>query len=189
MTALCVANAHASNSRANGHRTPSSYRSAPSAPDTGPDTGPGRTHFHFQCTHLSPFLSLSVCCFVLLTRYWGIVTVTRCPRVKRPQMLTWGVCMFCFVLCLNTGESMYGPGVSSRASQGVTHPRFFFDGYCSTVQGLLDWFDVDLGFTELSFIQIDLCVLCVFVLYSRVSLSSCPFWTFCTASPARWECF
>ena len=59
----------------------------------------------------------------------------------------------------------------------------FFDGYCSTVQGLLDWFEVDLGFTELSFIQIDFCVLCVFVLYSRVSLSSCPFWTFYTASP------
>jgi len=29
----------------------------------------------------------------------------------------------------------------------------FFDGYCSTVQGLLDWFEVDLGFTELSSIQ------------------------------------
>ena len=41
------------------------------------------------------------------------------------------------------------------------------DGYCSTVQGLLDWFEVDLGFTELLFIQIDLCVLWVFVLYSR----------------------
>ena len=51
----------------------------------------------------------------------------------------------------------------------------FLDGYCSTVQGLLDWFEVDLGFTELSFIQIDLCVLCVFVLYSPVSLSYCPF--------------
>jgi len=51
----------------------------------------------------------------------------------------------------------------------------FLDGYCSTVQGLLNWFEVDLGFTELSFIQINLCVLCVFVLYSRVSLSSCPF--------------
>jgi len=49
------------------------------------------------------------------------------------------------------------------------------DGYCSTVQGLLDWFEVDLGSTELLFIQIDLCVMCVFVLYSRVSLSSCPF--------------
>ena len=66
----------------------------------------------------------------------------------------------------------------------------FFDGYCSTVQCLLDRFEADFGFTELSFIQIDLCVLCDFVLYSRVSLSSCPIWTFCTASPAdgvlRW---
>jgi len=26
----------------------------------------------------------------------------------------------------------------------------FFDGYCSTVQGLLDWFEVNLGFTELA---------------------------------------
>ena len=42
----------------------------------------------------------------------------------------------------------------------------FLDGYCSTVQDLLDWFEVDLGFTELLFIQIDLCVMCVFVLYS-----------------------
>jgi len=27
----------------------------------------------------------------------------------------------------------------------------FLDGYCSTVQGLLDWFEVDLGFPELFF--------------------------------------
>jgi len=52
-------------------------------------------------------------------------------------------------------------------------PHSFLDGYCITVQGLLDWFEVDLGFTELLFIQIDLCVMCVFVLYSPVSLSSC----------------
>jgi len=38
--------------------------------------------------------------------------------------------------------------------------KSFLEGYCSTVQGLLDWFEVDLGFTELSFIQIDLCVVC-----------------------------
>jgi len=81
-------------------------------------------------------------------------------------------------------------GVEDSAKTGASHLTLsacviFFDGYCSTVQGLLDWFEVDLGFTELSFIQIDLCVLCVFVLYPRVSLSTCPFWTFCTASPAR----
>jgi len=41
--------------------------------------------------------------------------------------------------------------------------------YCSTVQGLLDWFEVDLGFTKLLFIQTDLCVMCVFVLYATRS--------------------
>ena len=34
------------------------------------------------------------------------------------------------------------------------------DVYCSTAQGLLDWCEVDLGFTELLFIQIILCVMC-----------------------------
>jgi len=33
----------------------------------------------------------------------------------------------------------------------MTHT--FVDGYCSTLQGLLDWFEVDLGFTELSFMH------------------------------------
>ena len=37
------------------------------------------------------------------------------------------------------------------------HAHTFLDGYCSTVQGLLDWSEIDLGFTELSFIQIGLC--------------------------------
>ena len=41
-----------------------------------------------------------------------------------------------------------------------THTSFV-NGYCSTLPGLLDCFAVDLGFTELSFIQIGLCVLCV----------------------------
>jgi len=61
----------------------------------------------------------------------------------------------------------------------------FLDGYCSTVQGLLDWFEVDLGFTELLSIQIDLCVLCVFVLYFPVSLSSCPFFGHPALPPPR----
>ena len=45
----------------------------------------------------------------------------------------------------------------------------FLDRYCSTVQGLLDWFELDLEFTELLFIQIDLFVMCVFFLYRRAS--------------------
>ena len=48
----------------------------------------------------------------------------------------------------------------------------FIDGYCSTVQGLLDWFEVDFGFTELLFIQIDVCVMCFFVLYLTFPVSS-----------------
>jgi len=39
--------------------------------------------------------------------------------------------------------------------------QIFLDGYCSTVQGLLDWFEVDWGFTELLFMKIDLCALYV----------------------------
>ena len=31
-----------------------------------------------------------------------------------------------------------------------TYMHTFLDVYCSTVQDLLDWFEVDLGFTELS---------------------------------------
>jgi len=31
--------------------------------------------------------SSPVCCFVLLNRYWGIVTVTGYPRVNRPQKI------------------------------------------------------------------------------------------------------
>ena len=32
-----------------------------------------------------------LCCFVLLNRYWGIVTVPGLHRVNRPQILTWGL--------------------------------------------------------------------------------------------------
>jgi len=38
----------------------------------------------------------------------------------------------------------------------------FLIGTVALYRGLLDWFEVDLGFTELLFIQIDLCVVCVF---------------------------
>jgi len=75
-----------------------------------------------------------------------------------------------------SGLDMKNQTQTCRNGHYVDEPqRNFLDGHCSTVQGLLDWFEVDLGFTELSFIQIDLCVLCDFVSYSRVSLSSCPF--------------
>jgi len=34
--------------------------------------------------------TVCVCYFVLLTQYWGIVTVPVCTRVNRPQIITWG---------------------------------------------------------------------------------------------------
>jgi len=47
-----------------------------------------------------------------------------------------------------------------------------FKGYCSTVQDLLDWFEVDLGFIELLFLQIDKCVSHFTFLDGYCSLSS-----------------
>jgi len=46
----------------------------------------------------------------------------------------------------------FGGGLTKKNLPGSTKPRhIFFDGYCSTVQGLLDWFEVDLGFTREKF--------------------------------------
>ena len=56
--------------------------------------------------------------------------------------------------------------VAVCCSVGTVQLHTPLDGYCSTLQGLLDWFEVDLGFTELLFIQTKACVLCVFVFYS-----------------------
>jgi len=56
--------------------------------------------------------------------------------------------------------------VAVCCSVGTVQLHTFLDGYCSTVQGLLDWLEVDLGFTELLFIQIDMGVMCVFVYFT-----------------------
>ena len=50
-----------------------------------------------------------------------------------------------------------------------TYMHTYMYWYCSTVQGLLDWFEVDLGFTKLLFIQTHLFFMCVFVLYATRS--------------------
>ena len=63
----------------------------------------------------------------------------------------------------------------------------FLDGYCSTVQGLLDWFEEDLGFTKLLFIQIDSCVLCAFVLKCN-ALDKCNALSWqCNAVQCTWQ--
>jgi len=59
-------------------------------------------------------------------------------------------------------QKLLGGGFSTPWHSFVLICTIFLDGYCSTVQGLLDWCELDWGFTELLFIQIGLCVLCVF---------------------------
>ena len=51
------------------------------------------------------------------------------------------------------------------------HDNNFLDGCCSTVQGLLDWFEADLGGTKLPLFRL-ICVLYVFSLFSLSSCSS-----------------
>jgi len=65
-------------------------------------------------------------------------------------------------------------GCSKRSTCFLTASKvvtFLLDGYCSTVQGLLAWFEVDLGFTKLLFIQIHVCVMCFFLIASKVVAS------------------
>ena len=80
---------------------------------------------------------VAVCCSVL-----------QCVAVCCSEM-TYVMLRICHV-----AQMLYDAYVISRIC--------FLDGYCSTVQGLLDWFEVDLRFAELVFIQIDLRVMCVF---------------------------
>jgi len=136
-----------------------------------------------QC--MLPAVCVAVCvtvCVAVCVTVCVAVCVTVCVAVCVTVCVAVCCIMRCVAVCYSALHS--GRRVSAYVRVYVcsgkcicichcTHT--FFDGYCTTVQGLLDWFEVDLGFTELSFIHIDLCVLCVFVLYSRVSLSSCPF--------------
>ena len=52
----------------------------------------------------------------------------------------------------------------------MRHPLYPMDS--NTGQGMLNQFETDSEFTELLLIQMRLCVMCVFVFYSRDSLSS-----------------
>ena len=47
----------------------------------------------------------------------------------------------------------------------------FLDGYCSTEQGLLDWFEVDLGFTIGFFCQVSVKMSLLICLFSREFVS------------------
>ena len=68
--------------------------------------------------------------------------------------------------CLDDAEK-----VLEDMNQNDGTDKTFFDGYCSTVQGLLDWFEVDLGFTR-AFIYSNrfVCSVCFCSLLPRLTL-------------------
>jgi len=55
------------------------------------------------------------------------------------------------------------PNSLGKCVEISAHLNVFLDGYCSTVQGLLDWYVVNLGFTRLLFIRTDLCDVYIFI--------------------------
>ena len=79
-----------------------------------------------------------------------IYTVLRHLAAKLTLALLEWTIINCFRLGLFI--SFFLSFIASQDGTGVATVTFL-DGYCSTVQGLLDWFEVDLGYTELLFIH------------------------------------
>ena len=97
----------------------------------------------------APFNQIDVCTVWMCVLSWCVYSLDVCTVWKtRVASFFWRsmctcvslchvchVCRVCHVCCVGL----------SRLSLSIS--RAFLDGYCSTVQGLLDWFEVDLGFT------------------------------------------
>ena len=73
--------------------------------------------------------------------------------------LIFGAGLFCRRDCLRWSSQHVLPFIFFLASDDWAW-HVFLDGYCSTVQGLLHWFEVDLGFSELVFSRL-ICALSV----------------------------
>ena len=80
------------------------------------------------------------------------------PTAAAASRLTLHTHMWVSLNHIYRGLMSHIPGSFIRLCLCLSIHHSSLDGYCSTVQGLLDWFEVDLGFTELLFIQIDLCL-------------------------------
>jgi len=102
----------------------------------------------------------------IASRFWILRQLERAVWNPCPLMSRYFVLRECRALSRNCSSDATYPQQSSDTWMWVmSHMNqsyhtyvtcVFLDGYCSTVQGLLDWFfEVDLGFTELLFIQID----------------------------------
>ena len=63
-------------------------------------------------------------------------------------ILIYYIYIYCYVYICEVGLGVRVRECFSLVCGFARFVTFFFDGYCSTVQGLLDWFEVDLGFTQ-----------------------------------------
>jgi hypothetical protein len=71
----------------------------------------------------------------------------------------------------------------------ISTSDIFLDGYCSTVQGLLDWFEVDLGFTKLCLVVYsDWFVYCMFFRLLHQRRGACPAHEFYVHFYSFWKC-
>ena len=129
------------------------------------------------CENVSVSVSVSVCVSVCVC-----VCVSVCECVcaewhdfKGGPQLRFHVCAcVCMCVCVHVCVCalacllhVFCGMCGMLMKSGVT----FFDGYCSTVQGLLDWFEVDLGFTR-AFIYSNrfVCSVCFCSLLLRLTL-------------------
>jgi len=93
---------------------------------------------------------VAACCSVL-QRVAVCCSVLQCVAVCCSVLQCAAVCHSVLQCVAEPQRKSY----SSSPTAGSTFSASFVDVYCSTLQGLLDCFEVDLRFTELSFIQID----------------------------------
>jgi len=94
-------------------------------------TVPQKSHDFHDWQHL--FSRICVYTWVYILRWLKCCTIRTCDLTP-------------FVLMKSTNST------TKDLTPFVLVKHIFLHGYCSTVQGLLDWFEVDLGFTELLFL-------------------------------------
>ena len=63
------------------------------------------------------------------------------------------ICIYIYIHTYIFRVFLLAVQVSIHYRTGISLHHSFFDWYCSTVHGLLDWFEVNLGFTEVLFIR------------------------------------
>ena len=106
--------------------------------------------------------SVLQCCSV-----WQCVAVLQCVTVCCIAAVYCSV-LQCVALWSDWNCYLYFEWISGFCWWVLQH--CFLDKYCSTVQGLLDWFEVDLGFPSFHLFK-SICVFCVFLFSTPASHS------------------